>query len=234
MLKKDVANFYKDIERLLIAVDCIIFGFEKQRLKILLFKRKVKPFEEKWSLIGTFVKPNENVDHAAKRVLEESTGLKNIYLDELAVYGNVDRNINIRVISVAHYALIRINEHEKKVIEDYEVKWFDIDDIPSLILDHGKMVADALAKLKLKTKNKPIGFELLPKQFTIPQLKALYDGILQKDLDKRNFRKKVLAMGILEKLDIKDKSTSKKGAFLYRFNQKEYEKLKEKGFNFDL
>ncbi len=234
MLNNNINKFYTDAEKLLIAVDCIIFGFEEQRLKLLLFKRKVEPFKGEWSLIGSFVKPDENVDHAAKRVLEESTGLKNIYLDELAVYGNVDRDIGARVISVAHYALIRINEQQKKVIENYEAEWFNIEDIPPLILDHSKMVTRALARLRRKTKTQPLGFELLPEQFTIPQLKALYDGIFQKDLDKRNFRKKVLAMKILEKLDVKDKSNSKKGAFLYQFNKEKYEQLSAKGFNFDL
>ena len=234
MVNNDINNYYTGVAKILVAVDCIIFGFEEQRLKLLLFKRKVKPSQGEWSLIGSFVKPDENVDHAAARVLEEYTGLTNIYLDELAVYGNTDRDTGGRVISVAHYALIRINEQDKKVIKDYEAKWFDIDDVPSLILDHNEMVSRALNRLRAKTKTKPIGFSLLPKQFTIPQLKALYDGIFQKDLDKRNFRKKVLAMGIVEKLDIKDKTTSKKGAYLYRFNQKEYERLLKKGFNFDL
>ena len=234
MLNNNINKFYTDAEKLLIAVDCIIFGFEEQRLKLLLFKRKVEPFKGEWSLIGSFVKPDENVDHAAKRVLEESTGLKNIYLDELAVYGNVDRDIGARVISVAHYALIRINEQQKKVIENYEAEWFNIEDIPPLILDHSKMVTRALARLRRKTKTQPLGFELLPEQFTIPQLKALYDGIFQKDLDKRNFRKKVLAMKILEKLDVKDKSNSKKGAFLYQFNKEKYEQLSAKGFNFEM
>lgn len=227
-------NYYTGVEKILVAVDCIIFGFEEQRLKLLLFKRKVEPFQGEWSLIGSFVKPNEHVDYAAARVLEEYTGLTNIYLDELAVYGNTDRDTGGRVISVAHYALIRINEQEKKVIEDYEAKWFDIDEIPSLILDHNTMIDRALNRLKQKTKTQPIGFSLLPEQFTIPQLKALYEGILQKDLDKRNFRKKVLAMGVLEKLEIKDKKSSKKGAFLYRFNENEYERLLEEGFNFQL
>ena len=234
MSENQTNEFYTGVEKLLVAVDCIIFGFEKQHLKLLLFKRKVEPFQGEWSLIGSFVKPDENVDAAAARVLEECTGLKDIYLDELAVYGDLNRDIGGRVISIAHYALIRINEQEKNISEKYEAKWFDIEDVPSLMLDHSIMVERALGRLRRKTKTQPIGFQLLPEQFTIPQLKSLYDGIFQKNLDKRNFRKKALAMGILEKLDKKDKSTSKKGAFLYRFNKKKYEKLAAKGFNFDL
>lgn len=227
-------SFYTTAQRLLVAVDCIIFGFEADRLKLLLFKRKIEPFKNEWSLIGSFVKDAENVDAAAKRVLEESTGLKDVFLKELGCYGTQNRDPGARVISIAHYALIRIQEQEKKLTDTHQAHWFDVDNIPSLILDHNEMVVDALKKLRHTASYQPIGFELLPEQFTIPQLKKLYDGIFQQELDKRNFRKKILSMKILEKLDKKDKSTSKKGAFLYRFNKTKYAQLVVEGFNFVL
>ena len=234
MQKKKNTPFYSNAEKLLVAVDCIIFGFDTQRLKLLLFKRKIAPFKDEWSLIGSFVKADENVMDAAARVLKESTGLEDVFMEELGCYGAVERDPAARVISIAHYSLIRLNESNEALDEAHHAQWFDLDMIPDLILDHNEMVADALQKLRKKARYQPIGFELLPKKFTIPQLKTFYDSIYQKSLDRRNFRKRILAMGILKKLDEKDKSTSKKGAFLYQFDKKAYERLVAKGFNFEL
>jgi ADP-ribose pyrophosphatase YjhB (NUDIX family) len=227
-------SFYKNAEKLLIAVDCIIFGFDNQRLKLLLFKRKIEPFKEEWSLIGSFIKKNENVTEAANRILLESTGIKDVFLKELGSYSDVNRDSGARVISIAHYALIRLEETQKQLTETYQAHWIDIDSIPDLILDHNIMILNALDKLRKKARYQPIGFKLLPEKFTIPQLKAFYDAIYQKELDRRNFRKRILSMNILEKLEEKDKSTSKKGAFLYRFDKKKYANLTAKGFNFEL
>jgi 8-oxo-dGTP diphosphatase len=227
-------SFYKNAKKLLIAVDSIIFGFDNQRLKLLLFKRKIEPFKEEWSLIGSFIKKNENVTEAANRILLESTGIKDVFLKELGSYSDVNRDSGARVISIAHYALIRLEETQKQLTETYQAHWIDIDSIPDLILDHNIMVLNALDKLRKKARYQPIGFELLPEKFTIPQLKAFYDAIYQKELDRRNFRKRILSMNILEKLEEKDKSTSRKGAFLYRFDKKKYENLTAKGFNFEL
>lgn len=227
-------NFYIGADKLLVAVDCIIFGFDKQQLKLLLFKRKVAPFKKEWSLIGSFVKETESVSHAAERVLAESTGLQTVFMEMLGCYGNVDRDLGARVISLAHYSLIRLEEPKEQLTAAYEAEWFDVDDIPDLILDHNKMVEDALEKLKRKARYQPIGFELLPEKFTIPQLKLLYDCIYRKDFDRRNFRKKILSMKILKKLEEKDKSGSKKGAFLYSFDLEKYKEFVSKGFNFEL
>lgn len=233
--KENVPDFfYKNAEKLLVAVDCIIFGFDNQQLKLLLFKRKIEPFKEEWSLIGSFIKSNESVPEAANRVLLESTGLRNVFLEELACYSDADRDSGARVISIAHYALIRLEESQEQLTETYQAHWIDVESIPNLILDHNTMVLDALDKLRKKARYQPIGFELLPEKFTIPQLKVFYDAIYQKKLDRRNFRKRILSMNILEKLDEKDKSSSKKGAFLYRFDKKKYEVLTAKGFNFEL
>lgn len=227
-------TYYSENDKLLIAVDCIIFGFEEDRLKLLLFKRKIEPFKAKWSLIGRFLKADESIDNAAKRVLKESTGLNNVYLEAFSNYGTVNRDSGGRVISLAHYALIRVDDQQKSLTATHQARWFDIDMIPDLILDHNLMVNDALDKLRRKARYQPLGFELLPKKFTIPQLKKLYDAVYQKSLDRRNFRKRILSMNILNKLDEKDKSTSKKGAYLYEFDKDKYELLTAKGFNFEL
>jgi len=227
-------TFYKNTDKHLIAVDCIIFGFDKEQLKLLLFKRKVAPFQHQWSLIGSFVKKDEDVSKAAQRVLKEGTGLENVYMKVSDCYGDTGRDTGARVISIAHYSLIRLNETNETSVNVYQAQWFNVDEIPTLILDHNQMVKDALIKLRRKAKYQPIGFELLPKKFTIPQLKALYDAIHQKTLDRRNFRKRILSMDILKKLDEKDKQSSRKGAFLYQFDKMAYEKLMEKGFHFEL
>lgn len=234
MTNKTTTPFYQEAEKLLVAVDCIIFGFDKQKLKLLLFKRKVAPFEDEWSLIGSFVKSSEGVAQAAQRVLYESTGLADVFLEELGCYGAEDRDPGARVISMAHYALIRLDEHEEQLAASHQARWFDVDAIPPLVLDHSQMVAHALEKLRRKARYQPIGFELLPEKFTIPQLKIFYESIYQKELDRRNFRKRMLSMGILKKLEEKDKTTSKKGAFLYQFDKEKYEALSAAGFNFEV
>ena len=225
---------YTTPQKILVAVDCTIFGFDSKSLKLLLFRRKVEPLKGSWSLIGAFIENDLSIVDGAKRILLESTGLKDIYLEQLKTYGAVDRDPVERVISVGFYSLIRIDELDIQSVEDYDAKWFDINDIPELILDHGTMVKDAIEALQLKARHKPIGFSLLPDHFTLPQLQALYESIYQSKRDSRNFRKKVLSLNILEKTDLKDKTGSKKGAFLYTFRKNV--KLEENGqdFLFDL
>lgn len=217
-----------------VATDCLIFGFEDGNLKLLIFKRKVQPFQGEWSLIGSFVKIDEDVTRAAQRVLKEITGLENIFMEELRTYGVADRDPGFRCISIAHYALIRINEYDKHLVEKHGAHWHDIDQIPNLVLDHNQMVLDGLARIRRKARYKPIGFELLPEKFTIPQLQKLYEAIYSKNLDSRNFRKKVLSLKVLIKLQEKDKSTSRRGAFLYKFDYEKYRRLQESGILFEL
>lgn len=228
------AAFYSDATPILVAVDCIILGYDNEGLKLLLFKRKIAPFQDEWSVIGSFVQPGESVDAAAVRVLEEYTGLRHIFMEPLACYGEAKRDPGARVISQAYFALIRLGEEEFQTVETHQAHWFDLHSIPHLILDHNRMVGDALEKLRRKAAYRPIGFELLPEKFTIPQLQNLYENIFQKTFDRRNFRKKILSMDILDKLDQKDKSGSRKGAFLYRFNQERYRAMAEKGFDFEI
>lgn len=226
---------YHSHDKHYVAVDSIIFGFNDNELKLKLIKRKFEPCKGQWSLMGGFVRKNESLEEAAYRILEDLTGHKDIYLEQLYAYGNVNRDSEDRVISVAYYALIKINEGEEEVGKKYGAKWFSIDKIPPLIFDHEEMVEKAKKRLRRKTIIQPIGFELLPEKFTIPQLQKLYEAIHEKKLDKRNFRKKVLSMDVLTKLEEKDKKSSKRGAFLYKFDKDKYDYLvNEKGALFEI
>ncbi|WP_295124504.1 NUDIX domain-containing protein [uncultured Chitinophaga sp.] len=229
-----VTSFYTGAPRHMVAVDCIIFGFENGQLKLLIVKRLPAPYHGAWSLMGGFVHDGESLNDAAARVLQVNTGLDNIYMDQLHCYGDVNRDTGGRVISVAYYALIRISEHLPQLSAEYDAHWLTLQEIPDLIFDHGQMITDALMKLRDKAHFHPIGFELLPEKFSLPQLRNLYEEIYQRPLDKRNFRKKILAMDILEKLDEKDKSTSKKGANLYRFDKSKYGELMQRGMVFEI
>lgn len=217
-----------------VATDCVIFGFDEGSLKLLIFKRRVKPLMGVWSLIGSFVKLNEDVSEAAKRVLMEITGLENVFMEELRSYGAADRDPGYRSISIAYYALIRIGEYDKELVQNHGANWYDIDEVPDLVLDHNQMVKDALERIKRKARYKPIGFELLPEKFTIPQLQRLYEAVYRKRLDSRNFRKKVLSLNVLTKLDEKDKSNSRRGAFLYKFDHNTYRSLLESGYDIEI
>lgn len=230
---KSQNNFYGEANPVLVAVDCIIFGFDlhEEKLKILLFKRGVEPFKHHWSLVGSFVRPDENTDAAAKRVLQESTGLKRPFLEQLKAYGKVERDPGARVISIAYWSLIKILDSDKELLDQHHAAWISVDEKPDLVLDHDQMLDDALLHLKDNSSHRPIGFELLPEKFTLPKLLKLYSEIYREEIDDRNFRKKILATGLLDKLDSKDKSESKKGAFYYQFNQRKYKELMDKGFN---
>lgn len=229
-----VKDLYQQKDKMYVATDCIIFGFDSGNLKLLIFKRRVAPLQGEWSLIGSFVKLEEDVSAAAKRVLEEITGLKDVYMEELKVYGAADRDPGYRCISVGQYALIRLNEYDRELVKEHGAEWHDVDKLPTLVLDHDLMVQDALEKLKQKARFKPIGIELLPEKFTIPQLQSVYEAIFQKELDARNFRKKVLSHDLLVKLEEKDKLGSKRGAFLYKFDHRRYDQLTRNGYDFGI
>jgi ADP-ribose pyrophosphatase YjhB (NUDIX family) len=227
-------QYYQEHPTFHVAVDSIIFGFDQGELKLLIHKRQFEPARGEWSLFGGFVQQNESLDEAASRILSEHTGLRDIYMEELQSYGKVDRDPAGRVISVAYFALIPAGEFTEAGKSKSGATWVSMEELPSLIMDHNLMVEKALRRLKRRAATQPIGFELLPGKFTMPQLQALYEAIYQTELDKRNFRKKILAMEVLIKLDAKDKSSSKKGAYLYRFDQKKYKKLVEGGYNFTI
>jgi 8-oxo-dGTP diphosphatase len=227
-------QYYKEYPTFHVAVDSIIFGFDQGELKLLIHKRQIEPAKGEWSLFGGFVQKGESLDEAASRILNELTGLNNIYMEELQAYGEVDRDPAGRVISVAYYALIPASEFTEAGNSKSGATWVSLKDLPPLIMDHNLMVKKGLRRLKRRATSQPIGFELLPGEFTMPQLQALYEAIYQAELDKRNFRKKILAMDVLIKLETKDKSSSRKGAFHYRFDQKKYEKLVEGGYIFTI
>ena len=230
----EIKDYYVQQDKMYVATDCIIFGFDTGKLKLLIFKRRVKPFIGEWSLIGSFVNLDENVDEAANRVLAEITGLKNVFMEELKTYGLANRDPGYRCVSIGQYALIRIEDYDKKSIKIHGAQWYELDKIPNLVLDHNQMVQDALVRLRRKARYQPIGFELLPEKFTIPQLQQLYEAIYQNELDSRNFRKKVLSYNVLIKLEEKDKSSSKRGAFLYKFDDIKYQELLKSGYNFEI
>ena len=227
-------DLYQIREKMYVATDCIIFGFHEGKLKLLVFERQVEPLKGSWSLVGSFVRLDEDLELAGQRVLREATGLNEVFMQQLKTYGKQDRDPGYRCISVAQYALIRVEDYIDKLEKHYGARWFEIDDLPKLVLDHDQMVQDALEQLRHNARHRPIGFELLPEKFTIPQLQSLYEAIYQKPLDARNFRKKVLSLNVLEKLEEKDKSGSKRGAFLHKFNKENYLQLLKAGYNFEI
>jgi len=220
----------------LVAVDCIIFGYDliEKEIKLLLFKRIVEPAKGKWSLAGGFVEVDESLDASASRILKNLTGLDSVYLKQLYSYGEVNRDPGARVISVVYFALIALRDIDKDLAMENGVHWRSLNRLPDLIFDHPLMVKRALRDLQEQLKIKPVGFELLPEKFTLVQLQDLYEALYQKKIDKRNFRKKILSMDILEKLDEKERETSKRGAYYYRFNKTRYEHLAQNGFYFNL
>jgi ADP-ribose pyrophosphatase YjhB (NUDIX family) len=226
------AELYEKSDKLLVAVDCIIFGFDGKRLNALLIKRDFEPEKGKWSLMGGFLGKKESVDAAAARVLKQLTGLTNIYMEQFYCFGEVQRDSAARVISISYYALINIHNYRNQLVPDHEAHWFPLNKVPPLIFDHKKMMLEAKERLKQKVANHPVGFELLPEKFTLPQLQNLYEAIYESPLDKRNFTRKILSLGILQKLNEKDKKTSRKGAYFYVFDKAKYSKLEHEGLKF--
>jgi ADP-ribose pyrophosphatase YjhB (NUDIX family) len=223
---------YKNHDRLLVSVDCIIFGFDGKHLKGLFIKRGFEPQKDKWSLMGGFVNKDEGVDAAAGRILDQLTGLTDIYMEQLHCFGTVSRDPGGRVISIAYFALIKIDDHSEELMKTHNARWFELNKVPALIFDHKQMVKLARERLQQKVANHPIGFALLPDKFTLPQLQNLYEAVYETPLDKRNFTRKVLSLGILNKLKEKEKESSKKGAFYYTFDKAKYKRLEHEGVRF--
>ncbi|WP_121244803.1 NUDIX hydrolase [Mucilaginibacter phyllosphaerae] len=215
-------NRYHKQSRGLNAVDCIIFGFDGENLKILLIKRGFEPEKGKWSLMGGFVQENENLDQASNRILKQLTGLDGMYLEQLHTFSDPARDPIERTISTAYFALIDLNKYEKQISTEFHAEWFALKGLPKLIFDQQEMVEMAKRRLRYKAALHPIMFELLPSRFTIPQLQNLYESVYNTTIDKRNFSKRVLATGLLVKQDEKDKSGSKRGAYYYQLNMQNY------------
>ncbi len=219
-----------------LTVDCVVFGLDEQhQLKVMLIQRKLPPFEQQWALPGGFVHIDESLDAAARRELREETGLENIFLEQLYSFGDCDRDPRERVITIAYYALVNLHEYRVQAATDASnAAWFPLSELPPLAFDHDQILTTALKRLQGKVRYEPIGFELLPTKFTLTQLQRLYETVLGKPLDKRNFRKKILKMALLLELDETETNVAHRAARLYQFDEAKYLQLKEKGFNFEL
>ncbi|QIA09944.1 NUDIX hydrolase [Draconibacterium halophilum] len=198
-----------------VAVDCVILGYDEGELCLLLYPRGFEPSKGAWSLMGGFVQDNESADAAAKRVLKQTIGLEEIFMEQVGAFANPDRDPEARVISLAYYALVRMDEHDKACVRENGAHWWPISELPEMIFDHGEMVEQALVKLQQEAGYRLIGKELLADKFTLLQLRKLYEAIFQREFDPGNFRKKILSLNVLERLNEKDSSESKKGAFYY-------------------
>ena len=219
-----------------LTVDCVVFGLdEDDSLKIMLIQRNLPPFKGQWALPGGFVHVNESLEAAARRELQEETGIADVFLEQLYTFGEVDRDPRDRVVTVAYYALVNLRDYRIEAATDAsDAAWFPVTQLPSLAFDHDKILQVALNQLKFKVRYEPIGFELLPKKFTLSQLQKLYETVLGQTLDKRNFRKKILKMDLLVALDETQKDVSHRAARYYQFDEQKYLKLKAKGFNFEI
>ncbi|WP_051293046.1 NUDIX hydrolase [Olivibacter sitiensis] len=215
--------------------DCVILGFKEGELKVLLVERNEFPFKDFWGLPGFFVDQNETIDDAVKRILFEYTGLKGIFMEQLYTFGDLQRHPQGRIITVAYYAMLRLDDAIKLAPSSNYVrsaKWWSIKDLPELAFDHNRIIAKTLEKIRRKISHSPIAFELLPEKFTLTQLQQLYEAIWEKKLDKRNFRKKMLNYDVLKELDEKQKGVSYRAAKLYKFDKRKYAKAFQNGINF--
>lgn len=227
-------SFTYEYDRPAFTTDCVVFGLDQENLKVLLIQRDIEPYEGQWALPGGFIKVGESIDNCARRELEE-TGLKNIFLEQLYSFGAPDRDPREHVITVAYYALVNLTEHAPIAATDARnAAWFSLHDLPSLAFDHDQILSKALERLKGKVRYQPIGFELLPKKFTLTQLQNLYEIILETKIDKRNFRKKIIKLDILIETDEVEQDVAHRAARLYQFDQKHYQKLVDQGVNFEL
>ena len=215
-------TYYSQHSKVWVSVDCIIFGFDEGKLKVLIGRRQMDPGRGEWSLYGGFVAADESIDDAAARTLSELTGLRNLYMRQVGAFGSVDRDPGERVISIAYYALINVSHYDERLRLDHGVEWINVEELPKLYSDHNEMVRKALKLMRQKLRTEPVGFRLLPDLFTLTQLQKLYEAVNGEVLDKRNFRKRIKEMDFIEKTELIDKSGSKRGAFLYRFNRRAY------------
>ena len=225
-----MTKYYLEHQKILVSVDCIIFGFEENKLKVLLGRRPIDPGKGAWSLYGGFVRNEESVDDAADRTLFELTGLRNVYMRQVGAFGSVDRDPGARVVSIAYYALINVKDYDQKMLTEHDVEWVNIEELPEMFSDHLQMISKARKLMQQKIRTEPISFQLLPGLFTLTQLQRLYEAVNGEEVDKRNFRKRIKEMDFIEKTDLIDKTGSKRGAYLYRFNKNAF----NEGSNFKL
>ena len=215
-----------------VTTDCVIFGFDGSELQVLLIERGIEPFKGKWAFPGGFLNMDETAGEGAMRELKEETGLENAYIEQFNTYSEPGRDPRERVITIAHYALVRIQE-VKGGDDAAKAQWFPIDEVPQLAFDHDKILRDAMRKLRERIHFEPIGFELLPEKFTMRELQILYESILGVKFDRRNFAKKMMHYELLNQLDETVRPTAKRDALLYSFNKDNYELFKKKGFQLE-
>lgn len=218
-----------------LTVDIVVFALDDEDLQVMLIERDLPPFAGQWALPGGFVRVEETLDQAAARELREETGLSDIFLEQLFTFGDLQRDPRERVVTVAYYALVNLAGHAVQASTDARnAAWFPVTELPTLAFDHARIVETALERLRGKVRYQPLGFELLPERFTLRQLQHLYEIVLGRELDKRNFRKKVLSMGILKETNEIEKDVAHRAARLFRFDQRAYQKLTRQGFNFEI
>jgi Uncharacterized conserved protein len=217
-----MTNYYVEHSKVLVSVDGIIFGFDDNKLKLLIGRRQMDPGRGEWSLYGGFVGENESLEEAANRVIYELTGLNKLYIRQVGAFGAIDRDPGERVISVAYCALINVKDYNDDLRQQHQLEWVPVNEMPRLYSDHNQMVADAIAQLRRRIKTQPLSFNLLPELFTLTQLQHVFEAVLDETIDKRNFRKRLKDYDFIEKTELIDKLTSKRGAALYRFNQRIY------------
>jgi 8-oxo-dGTP diphosphatase len=218
-----------------LTVDIVVFALDDEDLQVMLIERDLEPTAGQWALPGGFVRVEETLDGAANRELREETGLHDIFLEQLFTFGDLERDPRERIVTVAYYALVNLAGHNVQASTDARnAAWFPVTELPTLAFDHARIIETALERLRGKVRYQPLGFELLPERFTLRQLQHLYEIVLGRELDKRNFRKKVLSMGILKETNEIEKDVAHRAARLFRFDQRAYQKLTRQGFNFEI
>ena len=222
----------ENINRIALSVDCVIFGFDESKLKVLLIRSDLKKYSGKWSLLGDLVFPNEDLDAAAYRILKQRTGLSDVYLEQVHTFGNVSRHPAGRVVTVAYCSLINV-QHHKLNIFDNELHWHDVKSIESLAFDHQQIFDTCLKQLQKRVQEHPLGFNLLPKKFSLRELQNLYEAILDIKMDRRNFRKKFFSMDFLIDLKEMEQDVPHRPGKLYKFNYEKYEKKKKRMVGID-
>jgi 8-oxo-dGTP diphosphatase len=218
-----MTQFYQEHSKILVSVDCIIFGFNGSSLQILIGKRQMDPGRGEWSLYGGFVGQDEDLEQSANRVILELTGMRGLYIRQVGAFGRIDRDPGERVISIAYCTLINVEDYDDKLRIQHGLEWVSLENLPPLYSDHNIMVKNAIAQIRRRINTEPLSFRLLPSLFTLTQLQHVFEAVLGEEIDKRNFRKRIKDIDFIEKTDLIDKVTSKRGASLYRFNKRVYE-----------
>ena len=218
-----MTQFYNEHSKVLVSVDCIIFGFNGSQLQLLIGKRQMDPGRGEWSLYGGFVGQNENLEDAANRVILDLTGMKGLYIRQVGAFGRIDRDPGERVISIAYCTLINVKDYDDSLRIRYGLEWVNLNELPKLYSDHNQMIQNAISQIRRRINNEPLSFKLLPEQFTLTQLQHVFETVMGEEIDKRNFRKRIKNIDFIEKTELIDKISSKRGAALYRFNKKAYE-----------